>query len=155
MIKEYFHWQFQLWMSVVWSCRSRVGSEVTNRLLLYLSCFRVRVRCSKDPGLQVAYIKIQETVVTYGFLSLNITGPRRSSIIYIRLASQSFWDVLLFVICCGYIIKRTSSGLWKWRTSQNDWDKRTRFYRDPRVWLSVKKELGQKSENSQFYYYLN
>ena len=43
-----------------------------------------------------------------------------------RLASHSFWGFFHVVICLSFVVAllwdQTSSGLWKIRTPQNDWD---------------------------------
>ena len=63
--------------------------------------------------------------------------------------ASRFWGFFL-VIYFGFVdtsdIKRTSSGLWNGRTPQTDWDKRTRFYRDPCVWLGLS-EIFAKSQH--------
>jgi hypothetical protein len=47
-------------------------------------------------------------------------------------------------LCWRSNIKRASSGLRKIRNSQNDWDKRTRFYRDPCVWLGLGENFAKR-----------
>ena len=140
-------WNHVEWWGFNWKTGLRGGVIIWIRLFYFYRAFCHWEGCHWEGWYSNVVMKALRAASSGNRTELEISKLFEAP--YVDSPASRFWGFFL-VIYFGFVdtsdIKRTLSGLWNGRTPQTDWDKRTRFYRDPCVWLGLS-EIFAKSQH--------